>query len=273
MTPRSEVSDPRTLIGPAITDVAGEPAGRVQVERLVERYHWVASYCAGKSVLEVACGTGQGLGLLRLRAAKLYGCDLSWENLRRASATYDRTVPLVQTDAQALPFGDRSLDVVILLETLYFLPSADAFLAEAARVLRPGGRLLISCINKDCPDFNPNHPLYFARYGAPELSKAIREAGFEPECFGIIPMDRPSARSRAFGPIKKAAVRLNLIPDSMQARLLLKRLVFGKLELMPPDISAHASPSRDPVPIAAGSPDRVHQVILCAASLLPHVER
>lgn len=264
--PSPDLADARGLIGPAITDVAGEPAGPVQIERLVERYHWAASYCAGRSVLEVACGTGQGLGLLRLRAAKVHGCDLSSENLRRARATYGRSIPLVQTDAQVLPFADESLDVIILLETLYFLPSATTFLSETARVLRPGGQLLISCINKDCPDFNPNHPLYFAHYGAPELSGAIRNAGFDTECFGIIPMDRPSARSRAFSPIKKLAVRLNLIPDSMQARLFLKRVVFGKLEAMPPDISSRPAPGRDPVPIASDKPDSVHQVVLCAGT-------
>jgi SAM-dependent methyltransferase len=260
--------DAARLIGPAITDVAGEPAGRVQVERLVERYHWAGSYCAGKTILEVACGTGQGLGLLRSRAARAYGCDLSSENLRRARATYGDAVPLVQADAQTLPFADESLDVIILLETLYFLPSAETFLSESARVLKPGGRLLISCINKDCPDFNPNHPLYYERYGAPQLSRAISNAGFEPECFGIIPMDQPSLRSRIFGPVKKFAVKLNLIPDSMQARLLLKRIVFGKLDVMPADISFNPAPARAPAPIACNVSDNVHQVVLCAGTRL-----
>jgi len=260
----ADSTDAKKLIGPAITDVAGEPAGRVQVERLVERYHWAASYCSGRVVAEVACGTGQGLGLLRTRASAVYGCDLSAENLGRARATYGDGIDLIRTDAQRLPFADRSLDVVILLETLYFLPSAEAFIVEARRVLRPGGRLLVSCINKDCPDFNPNHPLYFARYGAPELSGAFTAAGFVTECFGIIPMDEPSLRGRVFGPVKKLAVRLNLIPDSMQARQLLKRIVFGKLEVMPPDIASYVPPSRDPQPIAASVPDPIHQVVLCA---------
>ncbi len=263
MTP-ADSTDATKLIGPAITDVAGEPAGRVQVERLVERYHWAASYCAGSVVAEIACGTGQGLGLLQARASAVYGCDLSAENLDSARATYGDGINLIRTNAQKLPFADQSLDIVVLLETLYFLPSADAFLSEAHRVLRPGGRLLVSCINKDCPDFNPNHPLYFDRYGAPELSRAFAGAGFGAECFGIIPMDEPSLRSRVFGPLKKFAIRLNLIPDSMQARQFLKRIVFGKLETMPPDISSHAPPARDPLPIPADVADTVHQVVLCA---------
>ncbi len=252
------------LIGPAITDVAGEPAGATQRERLVARYQWAAGYCGGRDVVEVACGTGQGLGLLKKNARSVVACDLSGQNLDQVRSTYDSTFPIARVDAQKLPFETGSLDVVILLETLYFLPVPDAFLAEGRRVLKPGGHCLISAINKDCPDFNPNHPLYFNHYGAPELAAKLKEHGMEPACFGIIPMDQPSLRSKMFRPLKQVAVKLNLIPDSMQARLFLKRIVFGRLEPMPRDIS-HVPPSgRPPVPIAATSPDFVHQVILCA---------
>jgi SAM-dependent methyltransferase len=164
----------------------------------------------------------------------------------------------------SLPFHDDSLDVIILLEALYFLPTASTFLSEARRVIRPGGHLLVSCINKDCPDFNPNHPLYFERYGVPELVSVFEEHGFEPSCFGIIPMDKPSPRSRVFKPLKKLAVSLNLIPESMQARQLLKRVVFGRLEPMPRDISGRPAPERRPTPLPASGPDVVHQVVLCA---------
>jgi SAM-dependent methyltransferase len=154
--------------------------------------------------------------------------------------------------------------VVILLETLYFLPSAAHFLTEARRVLRPGGRLLVSTINKDCPDFNPNHPLYFSHYGVTELAGKLSAHGLVPECFGIIPMDRPSLRSRAFKPIKKLAIRLNVIPDSMQARQLIKRIVFGPLEPMPRDIAAEPAPRLPPQRLALDQPDTVHQVVLCS---------
>lgn len=260
----SEAAAAHRLMGPAITDVAGEPAGATQVERLIARYHWTAGYCSGRDVLEVACGTGQGLGLLNGHARKLFACDLSAENLARVESTYGMKIPLVQADAQMLPFEDQSLDVVVLLETLYFLPSADAFLADVKRVLRPGGHCLISVINKDCPDFNPGHPLYFSHYGAPELADRMMKHGLTPECFGIIRMDKPSLRSLLFRPLKQFAIKLNLIPDSMQARLLLKRIVFGRLDTMPRDIDSMPAPTTAPEPISATVPDVVHQVVLCA---------
>ncbi len=254
------------LIGPAITDVAGEPAGATQVERLIARYHWTASYCDDRVVLEVACGTGQGLGLLSSRARTVYGCDLSAENLSTARETYASTIDLVQANAQQLPFKAGAVDVVILLETIYFLPSAGDFLTEARRVLRPGGRLLVSSINRDCPDFNPNHPLYFAHYGVIDLVGAFERHGLEPECFGIIPMDTPSLRSRAFQPLKRMAVGLNLIPESMQARRFLKRIVFGRLQPMPRDIASLPAPAIAPVRLATSERDRIHQVVLCAGT-------
>lgn len=215
-------------------------------------------------MLEVACGTGQGLGLFRSRAKRVYACDISGENLTIARRGNGSLQPLVRGDAQALPFADESLDVIVLMEAIYFLPSASSFLREARRVLKPGGVCLVSAINKDCIDFNPHHSLYQRLYGARDLSDDFREHGFVPECFGIIPMDQPSVRSRAFKPLKKIAVSLNVIPESKRARLFLKRLVFGSLQIMPADISTLPPPSVKPRPLAPGQPNSVYQVVLCA---------
>ena len=258
----------RRLIGPPITDIAGEPADQTQLDRLVERYYWTASHCADRDVLEVACGTGQGLGLLRSRARRLFACDLSPENLAVARRTYGRGVSLIQADAQALPLADASLDVVVLLEAIYFLPSAEAFIAEARRVLRPGGWCLVSAVNKDCPDFNPTHSLYYRCYGVVELAQALGEHGFAPECHGIIPMDNPSMRRRAFKPLKRLAVKMHLMPETVAARRLLKRIVFGKLQPMPGDIADLPAPRVAPVALRIDEPDPIHQVVLCAARRL-----
>lgn len=262
--PRKNRDVAQKMIGPAITDVAGEPAARTQIERLIARYHWAAGYITRGVVVEVACGTGQGLGLLSSKGNRVVGFDLSLQNLGQVRETYDRSLPLVCGNAQTLPFGDASIDVVLLLETIYFLKDPLAFIREAARVLKPGGKCLISSINKDCPDFNPNHPLYYAHYGAPELSSMLRANGFGTQCFGIIPMDKPTFRGRVFRPMKQIAIRFNLIPDSMQARLFLKRVVFGRLTRMPRDIRGNGHPITRPLPIPGDEPDTTHQVILCA---------
>ena len=259
-----EPGAPRTAIGPEITDVAGEPTEETQLRRLVSRYHWAASYCDGKDVLEAACGTGQGLGLLRKRSSRVIGCDLSQENLGTARRGNGGSQPLVRADAQLLPFADSSLDAVIMLEAIYFLPSAHSFISEVRRVLRPGGWCILSSINKDCIDFNPHHSLYRELYGTCEIAALLRHHGFAPEGFGIIPLNQPSVRTKTFAPIKKLAISLNLIPEGKRARLLLKRIVFGPLQRMPHDISSLPAPDEKPVPLSLDVPDLIHQVILCA---------
>lgn len=257
---------PGRLIGPEFTEVAGEPGTRPQFERLCSRYVWVSGYTDGRDVLEVACGSGQGLGLLARRARRVMGGDYSPENLAIARRTYQGRIPLLRLDAHRLPISTAGLDVVLLLETLYFLPDPDAFVAEVARVLRPGGHLLISVINKDCWDFNPS-PLYPNFFGVQDLAALLERHRFEVECFGAFPLDRPTFRQKLFHPLKQVAIKLNLIPTSVQARLWLKRIAIGKLLPLPFEIQPDSAPYVAPVPVASDRPDPVHQVTLAAGRL------
>jgi hypothetical protein len=54
-----------------LTEVAGEEVSQEQVDRMVRRYAWAGACCAGKDVVEVACGSGQGLGHLAKLARTL----------------------------------------------------------------------------------------------------------------------------------------------------------------------------------------------------------
>jgi SAM-dependent methyltransferase len=260
------VTAPGKFVGPAYTDMAGEPASRLQLERLLNRYLWASGYCAGALTLEVACGSGQGLGLLARTARTAIGGDYSAENIRVARRTYGGRVPLLRLDALSLPIADGSLDVLIMLETLYFLPSPEAFATEAARVLRPGGRFLVSVINKDCWDFNPSS-MYSRHFGAPGTAQLLRSAGFDVTCFGAIPMDRPTMRQQLFGPIKRVAVSLGMIPKTMQGRVWLKRIVFGPLRPIPFELAPETAPYRPPTPLPSDHPDTRHQVVLCLGRL------
>jgi SAM-dependent methyltransferase len=251
--------------GPAITDVAGEGATALQLERLCNRYYWAAPHCRDSRVLEVACGTGQGLGFLAREARLIVGGDVSAENTATARRTYGGRVPLLRLDAQRLPIKDGAVDVVILLETLYFLPAPDDFAAEACRVLAPGGRLLLSVINKDCSDYNPHNANYHRHYGVTELTALAASHGLAPECFGALPMTRPPARVRLLGPVKRIAGRLRLIPQRMQAKLLLKRLLYGPLLPLPFEITPESACYRVPTPIPTDRADSAHQVVLCVA--------
>ena len=88
-------------------------------------------------------------------------------------------------DAQALPYASESFDVLLIAEAIYYLPDVDAFLREAARVLRHGGRLLIVTANKDLYDFHKS-PGTHSYFGVVELRDILRKHGFDATVFGDI---------------------------------------------------------------------------------------
>lgn len=249
-----------------VTELAGDEVSQEQVARICRRYLWASEQCAGKDVLEVACGTGQGLGLLAGKAGRVVGGDISEAMLARARGHYGGRIELVRLDGGHLPFPDRAFDVVILFEAIYYLPSVEAFLAECARVLRPGGLVLISTANKDLYDFQPS-PYSVRYYGAVELAELFGRAGFETVCYGSTPASGLSMRQKLLRPIKRIAVGLGLIPKTMAGKKLLKRLVFGTLIPMPAEIDATMAQPEAVNPILADGPDRLHKVLYCAARL------
>lgn len=250
-----------------VTELAGDEVSQEQVDRVCSRYSWAQGYSAGKDVLEVACGTGPGLGLLRATARSLVAGDISEPILERARSHYRDRVDIRRIDALSLPFADRSLDVIILFEALYYVPDAERFADECRRVLRPDGVVLISNANKDLFDFNPS-PHSHVYHGVVELKQLFEKRGFKTRFWGDVPIASVSLKQKLFRPVKRAVVALNLMPKSMAGKKLLKRLVFGQMTAFPAEIlpaMLKASPTL--VPISDGGPDRHHKVLLCEARL------
>jgi ubiquinone/menaquinone biosynthesis C-methylase UbiE len=100
----------------------------------------------GADVVDVGCGTGALLRILAAGAApkSLVGVDGSPEMVAIARAqTSDASIRLVSADATALPLADASADLVVFLNALHHIPEPGRALAEAARVLRPGGAVWV----------------------------------------------------------------------------------------------------------------------------------
>jgi ArsR family transcriptional regulator len=94
---------------------------------------------------DLGCGTGLTAALVAPHVARVIGVDASAEMLSAAATRVSRfaNVELRRGSLEALPVDNGSLDVATLLLVLHHLASPAEALAEAARVLKPGGRLLI----------------------------------------------------------------------------------------------------------------------------------
>jgi SAM-dependent methyltransferase len=100
----------------------------------------LVSWLAPGAVLEVGVGTGIVAAALRARGVPVHGVDLSAAMLRRAVDRLGRAV--VRADALALPVASGSVDNVLFVAALHAIGDVPGAAAEAARVLRPGGRLV-----------------------------------------------------------------------------------------------------------------------------------
>lgn len=98
-------------------------------------------------VVDFGTGTGRMLTLLADRARRAEGIDLSHQMLTVARSNLEASgasnVSVRHGDATAAPYADASADLVIIHQVLHFLDDPSRALAEAARVLRPGGKLVV----------------------------------------------------------------------------------------------------------------------------------
>lgn len=111
------------------------------------RYVYALPYTKNKTVLDIACGTGYGIGLLRPNARFVTGVDVDPVAANEARAECGANAAVLLGDGLGLPFADESFDIVTSFETLEHLHERNKFLAELRRVLRPDGILLLSTPN------------------------------------------------------------------------------------------------------------------------------
>lgn len=203
------------------------PASPEQLAMQHCRYRMAAALAQHKDVLEIGCGAGMGLAYLMQRAKRVVGIDVS-STLIEEARSHLPEVELHEGDATTLPFQNAAFDVVLMLEMLYYVADVDQMLDECRRVLRPGGVVFICAPNPDRPDFNPS-PFAIRYLNVSELAQALRQHRFEPTLYGGFPPEADATWDRALRPIRRAAVRLRLIPRSMWAKAIVKRMLYGRL--------------------------------------------
>lgn len=107
----------------------------------------------GRDVLDAACGTGRYAIPLAQAGARVTGIDVSEVMLdlaRQKASEHGLSVDLRAADLRQLPFPDASFDVTVCALALCHLPELRQAASELSRVLRPGGRLIVSDFHPFC---------------------------------------------------------------------------------------------------------------------------
>lgn len=129
----------------------------------LHRYALAFELAAGLDVLDIACGEGYGSNLLAQCAGSVVGVDVAPEAIAHAAGKYRReNLRYVHGTATAVPLPNHAVDLVVSFETIEHLREHDEMLLELRRVLRPGGRLIISSPDRrfysEAPGYaNPFH--------------------------------------------------------------------------------------------------------------------
>lgn len=167
--------------------------GERTVPGIVEENYWfrrheaayldLVRHCAGAVVLEAGCGEGYGAALIAGRAARVVALDYDGQTAAHAARAYPE-LAVVRGNLASLPVRGGSVDVVANLQVIEHLWDQEGFLAECARVLRPGGLLLVTTPNRIT--FSPGrdtplNPFHTRELAPDELRGLLVGAGLEVE--------------------------------------------------------------------------------------------
>lgn len=110
-------------------------------------------HLSGESlILDAGCGPGTFSQQAAIKGYRVFGIDNSYEMVKKAgyicNSKEKLNVSFMQGSIETLPFESSSFDVIVCLGVISYLSSEDKALNEFSRILKPGGLLIISIINK-----------------------------------------------------------------------------------------------------------------------------
>jgi len=217
-------------------DPAENAASRMEerYRRLVLRDHLLfvarALAEAGETgpVLDVGCGGGLFLGMLRERGYKVLGLDVSE---KAAGLAWQRQhVPAITGELAAAPVAPASCAAVTMFHVLEHVARPQAYLAEAYTLLAPKGRLIVQVPNAASWQFavlgrrwnGVDAPRHLHLFRAADMERMIEAAGFEVvrrKHFSL--RDNPAGLATSIAPsLDPMARRIREIPESAMTRLL-----------------------------------------------------
>jgi 2-polyprenyl-3-methyl-5-hydroxy-6-metoxy-1,4-benzoquinol methylase len=209
----------------------GEPGTKFQplVERLVrvvgERHisFLTRSLARGARVLDLGCGRGVILGSLADRGCEVHGVEISAEAARGADPRAEIRIASALSDAG---YEAEFFDEVVIWHVLEHIDDPRGTLEEAARILRPGGRLIVALPNFSSAQarwtgaawFHLDLPRHLYHFPLAALEQMLRSAGF-----AIASVHHFSLRQNPFGWIQSVLNRFGRLPRNGAYTLLHRR--------------------------------------------------
>jgi SAM-dependent methyltransferase len=151
----------------------------------LKRYEFARPYCVGKHVLDAGCGVGYGSAFLGEAARSVVGVDVSGEAIDYARARYGGgNVEFAVGDLQQLERADAEFDAVVAFEVIEHLPQPERFVAEARRVLRPAGVLVVSTPRSEDGVASPTNPFHEHEFARDEFERLLRASFGHVDVYG-----------------------------------------------------------------------------------------
>jgi len=123
----------------------GQTYDRIQKREIA---YALESVSDGKKMLEVGCGTGHWTAFFANKGFDVTGVDISSKMLQVASSKGIRSARYTLVDCRNLPFDRNTFDVACAITALEFMSDARTALAEIARCVRPGGKVVVGVLNR-----------------------------------------------------------------------------------------------------------------------------
>ncbi|WP_219413291.1 class I SAM-dependent methyltransferase [Pseudonocardia nigra] len=133
---------------------------------------------AGADVLDVGCGDGFHLPVFAAEAASVTGVEPYAPLVERARRRVGGAARVLQAGAAALPLPDASVDLVHARTAYFFGPGCEPGLAEAERVLRPGGAIAIVDLDATVGPYGTWMRADIQRYDPARVERFFERAGF-----------------------------------------------------------------------------------------------
>ncbi|MGF1634040.1 MAG: metalloregulator ArsR/SmtB family transcription factor [Phycisphaerae bacterium] len=143
-------------------------------------------------VADLGCGTGNGISALAPAVAQVIGVDQSGEMLETAHKRLKnfKNVKLYEADLHTLPLPDAAVDAALCSLSLSYVPDFGAVVRELARVLKPGGRAVVTdLLRHDRDDLRRDLGQSRMGFEPPEIEKAMKAAGLTAVKLRPIPPD------------------------------------------------------------------------------------